>query len=106
MIADILFNVAIFLVFYVIFIIFGIAVHELGHLVFGLLTGFGFCSYRLFSLVWFKEDGKIRFQNTKFIFMGQCLMAPPEDPEKFKFVWYNLGGGLFRKSENGDRKLP
>jgi hypothetical protein len=95
MFVEILFDIIIVLIFYSIFIVLSIAFHELGHLVFGLITGYRFCSFRLFSFVWFKEDGKIKFQKTKFIFMGQCLMAPPFDESKFRFVWYNLGGGLF-----------
>jgi len=72
-----------------------IIVHELGHLVFGKLTGYSFVSFRVSSFVWYKENGKIMFSRSKSIAAGQCLMDPPENPEKFKFVWYNLGGGIF-----------
>jgi len=72
-----------------------VTVHELGHLVFGKLTGYRFVSFRVSSFIWFKEDGKIRFARSKSPFAGQCLMAPPEDYSNFKFVWYNLGGGVF-----------
>ena len=36
-----------------------IAVHEGGHLVFGLLTGYRFCSYRLGSLMVLKEEDRL-----------------------------------------------
>jgi len=72
----------------------GIIVHELGHLVFGLLTGYKFSSFRVGSFIWFKEDGKIRFNISRSFVAGQCLMIPSEKPENFKFVLYNLGGGL------------
>ncbi len=32
-------------------LIFHTLVHEAGHLVFGLLTGYGFCSFRIFSFM-------------------------------------------------------
>ena len=36
-----------------------IAVHEAGHLVFGLLTGYRFCSYRLGSFMLIRENGRL-----------------------------------------------
>ena len=95
MLTEILLDLALFFVFYFIFIVLGIIIHELGHLVFGLITGYSFCSFRLLFLVWFREDDKIKFKKIKNMLMGQCLMTPPHDESKFKFVWYNLGGGLF-----------
>lgn len=70
------------------------AVHEAGHLVFGLLTGYGFSSYRLGSLMILKENGKLRLRRHKVAGTGgQCLMTPPELVEgKMPFVLYNLGG--------------
>lgn len=73
-----------------------IIIHEGGHLIFGLLTGYKFVSFRVGSLTLIKEDG--RFQFKKFNIpgtAGQCLMMPPEIIEgKYPFVIYNLGGGL------------
>ncbi len=72
-----------------------IAIHEAGHLVFGLLTGYRFSSYRFFSLMWIKQDGKLRFKKLNLAGTGgQCLMAPPDWREDFPFVLYNLGGVL------------
>ena len=38
-----------------------IAVHAAGHLVFGLLTGYGFSSYRVGSIMLLMENGKLNF---------------------------------------------
>ncbi|MCL2361160.1 MAG: M50 family metallopeptidase [Defluviitaleaceae bacterium] len=75
--------------------ILAIIIHELGHLVFGKLTGYSFVSFRVSSFIWFKEGEKIKFTRSKSMVAGQCLMSPPEGAGKFKFVWYNLGGGVF-----------
>ena len=73
-----------------------ILIHELGHLLFGLLTGYSFVSFRVGSLTIIKEDG--RYKRKKFHLPGtggQCLMAPPDYSEKsFPYIIYNLGGVL------------
>lgn len=72
-----------------------IAIHEAGHLVFGLLTGYRFCSYRFFSLMWIRQDGKLQFRRMSLAGTGgQCLMAPPDWREDCPYVLYNLGGVL------------
>lgn len=72
-----------------------IAVHEGGHLVFGLLTGYRFCSYRLGSLMLIKEDGRLRLRRFSLAGTGgQCLMAPPPWSENLPVVLYNAGGCL------------
>jgi len=77
-------------------VLLGIIVHELGHLFFGWCTGYKFLSFRVASFVWHKQDGRIKFARSKNAAVaGQCLMTPPEDINDFRFVWYNLGGGLF-----------
>ena len=78
--------------------IIGIIIHESGHLVTGLLSGYEFVSFRICSMVWVKENGKL--SRKRFNIMGtagQCLMMPPDSdtPEKVPFVLYFLGGGLF-----------
>lgn len=74
-----------------------IVVHEAGHLVFGLLTGYRFTSFRIGSLMILKEDDKIKL--CKFSLAGtggQCLMAPPDLVEdKIPVVLYNFGGCIF-----------
>lgn len=73
-----------------------IIIHEAGHLIFGLLSGYSFVSFRIGSFTIIKEQGKIRYK--KFSIpgtAGQCLMMPPEVKDgKFPFIMYNYGGGL------------
>lgn len=74
-----------------------VIIHEAGHLVFGLLTGYGFLSFRVFSFTLVKKDGKIIRKKLKVTGIpGQCLLTPPEWKEdgKYPYVWYNLGGGM------------
>ncbi|MDR1536458.1 MAG: M50 family metallopeptidase [Clostridiales bacterium] len=86
---------AIFLISYSVFFFLGIIIHECGHLVTGLLSGYKFLSFRILSFVWHKADGKLSFTVSKNRFiLGQCLMEPPKDEKDFKFILYNLGGGL------------
>lgn len=72
-------------------------VHEAGHLVFGLLTGYKFCSFRIFSFMWERVDGKLRLKRFGIPgTAGQCLMAPPELVEGgIPITLYNLGGIIF-----------
>ncbi|MDE6638412.1 MAG: hypothetical protein K2K32_09300 [Muribaculaceae bacterium] len=73
-----------------------IPIHELGHLICGLLNGYKFVSFRIFNLTFIKIDGKIRIK--KFAIAGtggQCLLTPPDLPlEKIPTGWYNFGGIL------------
>ena len=73
----------------------GIAIHEAGHLIFGLMTGYKFSSYRIFSLILLKdENNKFRLKRFKIAGTGgQCLMIPPDmKDEKFPSTLYNFGG--------------
>ena len=72
------------------------AIHELGHLVFGLLTGYKFLSYRIGSFNFIKENGNLKIKRYSLPGTGgQCLMAPPEYSENFRFLLYNAGGAIF-----------
>ena len=73
-----------------------IIIHEAGHLVFGLATGYRFNSYRIFNLMWLKEDGKIRFRKLSVAGTGgQCLMNPPDLQDgKMPVMLYNFGGAI------------
>lgn len=71
--------------------------HESGHLIAGLLTGYEYVSFRIGSLVWIKgKDNKLHLKKMKIKgTAGQCLMSPPQVPtEECPYVWYHLGGGL------------
>lgn len=73
-----------------------IIIHEAGHLIFGILTGYTFVSFRIASITLIKENNKFKIK--KFSIpgtAGQCLMMPPELKDgKYPFIIYNLGGGL------------
>ena len=71
--------------------------HEAGHLVFGLISGYKFSSFRIGSLMWIKQDGKIHLRRMSIAGTGgQCLMIPPEPKSgKIPVKLYNLGGVIF-----------
>lgn len=71
-------------------------IHEAGHLVFGLVSGYKFSSFRIFSFMWVKENEKIKLKRLTIAGTGgQCLMIPPEMKDgKLPVVLYNLGGSL------------
>ncbi len=74
-----------------------IILHEAGHMVCGLLTGYSFVSFNVFGLVWTKgKDGKLRLGRMQIAGAeGQCLMCPPDYAEgRFPFTLYNMGGVL------------
>ena len=70
--------------------------HEAGHLVFGLMTGYKFNSFRIASFMWIRENGKLRLKRHSLAGTGgQCLMTPPDIKDgKFPLVLYNLGGSI------------
>ena len=74
-----------------------LVIHEAGHLVFGLATGYRFCSFRIGSFMWMKKNGKICLKRLSLAGTGgQCLMAPPEYKDgKIPVGLYNMGGSLF-----------
>ena len=91
-------NIILFLITGVIAFILHIIVHEAGHLVFGLLSGYKFVSFRVFDFKIIKdENGKLSFRYEKIAGTGgQCLMRAPEYVKgKFKYKLYLLGGVIF-----------
>lgn len=74
-----------------------VVIHELGHLVFGLFSGYRFLSFQAFGFVIVRENGHFRVK--KFNLngaMGQCLMMPPENRVgEVPVVAYNAGGIVF-----------
>lgn len=73
-----------------------IPIHEAGHLVCGLLTGYKFVSFRIFDYTFIKIYGKIKVKKFSVAGTGgQCLLTPPELPlEKIPTARYNAGGVL------------
>ena len=71
--------------------------HEAGHLIAGLLSGYEYSSFRILSWVWVKDnDKKLHIKKMKIKgTAGQCLMCPPKLPiENSPYMLYHLGGGL------------
>lgn len=70
--------------------------HESGHLVFGLLTGYRFNSFRIHNWMWIKDNGKIRLTRMSIPGTGgQCLMGPPDLQDgRMPVLLYNFGGAL------------
>lgn len=78
---EVLIYVGMFVFMYVA-ILMHIVIHEAGHLVFGLLSGYKFSSFRIFSFMWIKENGKIKLKRLSIAGTGgQCLMVPPDMTE-------------------------
>lgn len=74
-----------------------IVLHEGGHLVCGLLSGYRFISFNVFGFIWQRDaDGRIHAGRMQIAGAGgQCLMAPPPyNGGSFPFTLYNLGGVL------------
>lgn len=76
--------------------ILNIILHEGGHLVAGLLTGYRFVSFRFLNFTLINKDGRLRWRNFELAGTGgQCLMAPPDRPiDQIDTRWYNAGGVL------------
>lgn len=81
-------------IFLVLFNFLQIVAHEAGHLIFGLLTGYEYSSFRIGSFMWVKLNGKIQLKRHSLAGTGgQCLMAPPDFVDgKIPYALYNFGG--------------
>ncbi len=73
-----------------------IVLHEAGHLIGGLLTGYRFSSFRVGCVMLSRENGTLRLRRYSLAGTGgQCLMLPPEKKDgKMPYILYNLGGPL------------
>lgn len=74
-----------------------IILHEGGHLVCGLASGYEFLSFRVGSFVFVRQDGRIVLRRYRLAgTAGQCLLAPPPQGETgdYPTTLYNLGGVL------------
>lgn len=71
-----------------------IIIHEGGHLIFGLLTGYRFVSFRIGSFMIYRQKGQIKFGKYSLAGTGgQCLLSSPDIIDgKMPYVLYNLGG--------------
>ncbi len=73
-----------------------IIIHEAGHLVCGLASGYRFVSFRILSFTLIRENGKLRIKRFGLAGTGgQCLLTPPDKPlDEIPSTLYNLGGVL------------
>jgi hypothetical protein len=73
-----------------------IIIHEFGHMVFGLLSGYKFISYRIGNILIKKENGKFKFKKFSLAGTGgQCIMSPPDMVnDDYPIILYNLGGSF------------
>ncbi len=86
-----------FIIFVVSFLLV-VIIHEAGHLVMGLATGYKFVSFRIGPFAFIREDGKLKLRIFSVMgTAGQCLLMPPETdkPEDLPYFLYHFGGGLF-----------
>lgn len=81
--------IGLILIYYLVIIL-----HELGHLLFGLMSGYKFASFRIFSFMVVNINDRLRIRKFSLAGTGgQCIMIPPKK-ENPPFVLYNLGGLL------------
>ena len=71
--------------------------HEGGHCVAGLLSGYRFVSFRIGNITLLRTNNKLRIKRFSLEgTAGQCLMMPPQKPiDDIPTGLYNLGGVLF-----------
>ncbi|MBQ9759805.1 MAG: M50 family metallopeptidase [Clostridia bacterium] len=74
-----------------------VILHELGHMVLGLVSGYRFSSFRIGRTMLIKKDGKMQWKRFSLAGTGgQCLMIPPDwEGKRPKTVMFLLGGCLF-----------
>ncbi len=85
-----------FLIFMCVVIVAQLILHEAGHLIARLLSGYKFSSFRVFSFMWLRDGNRIRLCRLSIAGTGgQCLMTPPPMKDgKIPVMLYNLGGPL------------
>lgn len=83
-----------FICFFLITLFLQVTLHEAGHLICGLASGYRFVSFRIFNFTWIRKDGKWGLKRFSVAGTGgQCLLAPPDRPEEeIPVCGYNMGG--------------
>lgn len=92
-----IFNLATLLMFMGIAFFIQIIIHELGHLLFGLIASYKFSSFRVLNFLFLKRDNRIKLERLNIPgTAGQCLMKPKSvDMSLSSALIFNLGGGVF-----------
>ncbi len=74
-----------------------VIIHEAGHLLAGLITGYRFLSFRIGNVMLLKIGGKYSFKRFSLAgTSGQCLMIPPDRAPDgtYPYRLYHMGGVL------------
>ena len=73
-----------------------IVLHELGHLIGGLRSGYHFVALSIFNVTFVKENGKLKMKRYRIPgISGGCMLSPPEMKDgSFPFKLYFCGGLL------------
>lgn len=73
-----------------------IIIHEGGHLIFGLCSGYEFLSYRVGQFIWYKDGDTVKFGRYKVAGTGgQCLLKPSEQYSgDIPYLLYHMGGSM------------
>ncbi len=73
-----------------------VVVHEAGHLIGGLISGYNFLLFRVFSFALVKENNKLKRKRQQVAgTAGQCVLSPPNLVNGvYPYVLYNVSGGL------------
>lgn len=75
---------------------FGIIFHELGHLFFGLLSGYEFNHFLIYGIGIKKENGKFHIFRQKVPgVLGQCLISPKDYTSNWSYKLMFFGGVIF-----------
>ncbi len=72
-------------------------IHEGGHLIFGLMTGYKFSSFRILNVMLLKNNDGYHLKSYSLAgTAGQCILIAPEYDSKksYPYVLYNAGGVL------------
>lgn len=72
-----------------------IAIHEIGHLLFGIMFGYQLKAFQIGRFIVFKDNKIEIIRADKFSQVGQCVMMPPKRIRNVSTLLYNYGGCIF-----------
>lgn len=73
-----------------------VIIHEVGHLVCGLLTGYTFVSFHILGLSIYKKNGNMHIHFSHNDVSGQTLLSPNfAESNSIPYFWYHAGGIVF-----------
>ncbi|MCR5740895.1 MAG: M50 family metallopeptidase [Gammaproteobacteria bacterium] len=87
------FSILFFALSIVVSFLVSIILHELGHFIFGLISGYKFISFQVLFLALIKKNKRLKLVFEKIPAAGQCVMGVEEENKnKVKYKLYMLGG--------------